>query len=369
MSKNIYNNNYVSGSHGPQGPAGPIGMTGIQGNTGATGATGVTGATGAQVNDGIISSTDTWSSSKINSTFQIFANQWFSGIVTGLNTTAARTNDFLTITANVYSLDIWMYNDFNGAYMSKHWIFVGSGDITGGVYWGLHEHERYTTNSSTNDIVIEFKTVGNVLTLRMRLIGSGIFTTQTPQYKIFNRATGTFTTQLAFSSDNTPSTIFYDQGVNNVRLQRLEDVSLSALANNDILKYNGTNWVNSNLSLSGTNYYYFNSGQNLTSGLYFRVGGTLSGDVRLCEVLIQQTITINSLSAYVSGVSGVGAGWQFNIYKNNVDTGASVQCLGTTQNNITSSLNLQFLQYDRLSVRITQIGGASGVIALITIEY
>jgi hypothetical protein len=209
----------------------------------------------SNINDATITGTTTWSSSKINSTFQVFANQWFSGSVSGLNTTLARTNDFLTITGNVYDLDIWMYNDFSGGYMSKHWVLIGAGSITGGVYWRLNEASRHTSISATNDIVLEFMTSGSVLTLRMRLIGSDNGPTQTPQYKIFNRATGTFATQVVFSSDNTPSTIFYDQGVNNVRLARLEDTTITSPSNNQILTYNsGTSkWVNTTPSFgSGT---------------------------------------------------------------------------------------------------------------------
>jgi hypothetical protein len=217
----------------------------------------------SNINDGTITGTTTWSSSKINSTFQIFANQWFSGSIAGLNIASARTNDFLVITANVYDLDIWMYNDFTNGYMSKHWVLIGAGDITGGIYWGLHETSRYTTASSANDIVLEFMTTGSTLTLRMRLIGNDNGPTQTPQYKIFNRATGTFATQISFSADNTPSTIFYDQGVNNVKLQRLEDVNITNLADKQKIRYDlgTTKWLNiddtlntlNNVNISGLN--------------------------------------------------------------------------------------------------------------------
>lgn len=207
----------------------------------------INSAVPSNINDGTISTTTTWSSSKINSTFEVFAGQWFSGSVGGLNTTAARTNDFLTINANVYDLEIWMYNDFANNRMSKKWTLIGAGNITGGVYWGLKESYRHTTASAANDVVLEFSTTGSVLTLRARLIGTDILVTQTPQYRIFNRATGVFTTQFSFGSSTTPATIFYDQGVNNVLLNRLQDVNITAPTNNQILRYDTAagQWLNS----------------------------------------------------------------------------------------------------------------------------
>lgn len=284
----------------------------------------------SNINDGTITGTSTWSSSKINSTFQIFANQWFSGAVSGLNTTLARTNDFLTITANVYDLDIWMYNDFSSGYMSKHWTLIGAGDITGGAYWGLHELQRYTTASATNDIVMEFKTVSNVLTMRMRLIGGDGGPTQTPQYKIFNRATGTFVTQVVFSADNTPSTIFYDQGVNNVKISRLEDTNITSPQDQQLLQYNTSlsKWQN-NTIYAYTNF-SFNPG-TITASLntFYVNGGTNTFTMPTCtladvgkRIMIVSSQGIQTTVTFPVGVFFVYQGGYSNFSMNSPENGS-----------------------------------------------
>ena len=192
-----------------------------------------------------------------------------------------------------------------------------------------------------------------------------------------------------------PGTISFDE---------LSDVIISSPSNGQIISYNGTNWVNSNMSTSGDlfltgnvydfnnivsndnsqmlisngsgklifrqmrNRYYFNSGQNLSSGVYFKIGTGISGDVRICEIIISQTTYIKSIVAHVYATSGAGAGWSFEVYKNGVATGMSVSCLGSTVDNLTFG-NILFNQYERLSVRITQIAGASGTIGAVSLEY
>ena len=188
------------------------------------------------------------------------------------------------------------------------------------------------------------------------------------------------------------------------KLNDIPNVNITTPTNGQVLTYNGTNWINStpssggDLHLSGNVYdyndvlstddsemlisngsgklvyrkmrnrYYFNSGQNISSGVYFKIGNGISGDVRVCEILISQTTYIKSILAHVSGASGAGFGWTFTVYKNGVSTGLSVSCLGTTVDNKTDG-NILYNQYDRLSVRITQVGGASGVVGVVSLEY
>ena len=148
------------------------------------------------------------------------------------------------------------------------------------------------------------------------------------------------------------------------------DANINSPVNGQVLTYSAGKWINANVATPAlpTSFITFNSRGNLTNATYLCQNGTVSGDIRLANVLMPRATTILFLAGQVNIASTTGAGWRFRLYKNGVDTGIFVEMLGTaTSQRVTA--NVSYAQFDTLQVRIEQVGGATVPAGWATAEY
>ena len=172
--------------------------------------------------------------------------------------------------------------------------------------------------------------------------------TVTFDYSLQNQTARTF---LCGPNNGGPSTPTF----RTVSIDEMNDVVISTPLNNQILQYNGTNWINAYRSDA----FCFNSETNLVNNNFLYVGyGQNNAEIRT-QLLVPYNIIITQITVVLSAAPGIGNSRTFNIRINGVTQ--SSQTITGTDTGLVQSINVpaNFAQF--LSLQQTQITPAAAI--------
>ncbi len=147
-------------------------------------------------------------------------------------------------------------------------------------------------------------------------------------------------------------------------LNDLRNVSITAPSAGQIISYNGSNFVNSNLP---TQLIFLQSNSNLTNNAFITQFGNnlVYGNAFLSS---GRTINIVFMTIYLQ--IAVNAGIRtFTVFKNGLSTGQSITMNPSSGNYVRAAISVTCILQDTFSVQHTSAGGPSNTPGCITLEY
>lgn len=396
---------------GPTGPTGPQGETGLMGPTGSQGIQGVMGPTGAQGITGPITTLDNLTNVTITSpqnynwlSYNTSLTKWTNSdnyfyIYNQLDTNINPVNMIFNVkyigSGNNYILP----SGQNSKRILISSINGGNNNITvpnGVSFCGV-------TNCNVNVGAyshIEFEFMSTQYTL---ISASGIIRTDT-NITIYPP----LIEKMANVSIASPNVNYYLRCNNyanpygefgytasQITLNEISAVSITTPAINDVIKYNGSIWVNANNLLSllsdtniitpangdllqynstsakwenvpeHKNFITYTSGANLANNQFLQVGAGQNANINFCNFIVPRNVTFTSMTVLITVVPGVGNSRTFSLYKNGVAT-------QTITLNTSTDAKLSFIvscvQNDRIAILNTSVGAPASV-GFVTLEY
>ena len=184
-------------------------------------------------------------------------------------------------------------------------------------------------------------------------------------------------------------------------LNQLSNVSISSPSSNQVLQYNGTNWVNANslgttitsptngqiLQYNGSTWVNinspyiqsgiinFNSAGNLTNNYYMSCHGLTSTIFATAAVVLPRACTITTISLTLSGTSTSGNGWTATVFKGSgtIASGSNgfltVTCLGSTLTATSSNVSVSCSAGDAIAIYISSTGSPTAVTGSCSVLY
>lgn len=174
----------------------------------------------------------------------------------------------------------------------------------------------------------------------------------TPAYRV--SLFGTWTTDL--STKNVSGSV--------LRIDDASNVTITSIQPNQILSYNGTNWINS----YPLTYYYLNSTGNLNSGQYIYCSGQ-SGNISATEKIAAHSFYITRIIIHLTNSPGILGSRTFTVYKNGAPTSMSITLANSDNDVELNTNNVSGVQFDRITIRHTATLLPNAAIAMITFEY
>ena len=148
-----------------------------------------------------------------------------------------------------------------------------------------------------------------------------------------------------------------------VSIDEMNDVVITTPLNNQVLKYNGANWVNTDQNSS---FIFYGSGTNITANQYFQYG-SMNTNIEAANIMMGRNGRIINFVARLTVSPGLGNSRTMTIYKDNVSTGVALVFTGSS-NSLAVTTNITFSAYTKIAI-FSQQSGAAPSIGHCTLEY
>lgn len=218
----------------------------------------------------------------------------------------------------------------------------------------LPVNNDYSINQITNSSVLADSNNIDFLNIQ----NGDVLTYSTVNFKWKNQAP-TFSVSSVFG--RTGAVVATEGDYN---LTQLGDVTLTLPNNNQLLKYNGAQWVNSTVDRYITQ--SFGTDVNLTPSIFLKPGiGTGDNNFYHNCAVVPIACTATGLTATVSAAPGITKQWIFYLYVNNVVTFQ----ISVTDLNVTNSITFTqpLNQGDLISIFTNQVLGPTAATGYVSV--
>jgi hypothetical protein len=152
---------------------------------------------------------------------------------------------------------------------------------------------------------------------------------------------------------------------NDYNINQLAGVSLGTLSTGQILRYNGTNFVNFNNIES----LYFSSATSLISGFYIGQSNT-SGIAANCKIIISNNCTLLNMTVKLSTAPTSTNSRTFQVVVNGANlTGFTVTISGTGTTATVTPTSYSLSKYNDITIVHTSTGTPIAAVGYITLDY
>ena len=180
--------------------------------------------------------------------------------------------------------------------------------------------------------------------------------TVTFDYSLQNQTARTF---LCGPNNGGPSTPTF----RTVSIDEMNDVVITSPLNNQVLKYNGANWVNTDQNSS---FIFYGSGTNITPNQYFQYG-SMNANIEAANIVMPRNGRIINFVARLSVSPGLSSSRTFTIFKDGVSTGVSL-VFTDASNSLAITTNITFSAYTKIAIFAQQVSAAASI-GHCTLEY